>query len=84
VRLPDQRFGLVGIAAQQQAALPAGRDRHVAADQERQPAEHLLLGHSRLGSDQLPDPVRKILVVGHRGNYGPLRGILGANYSERT
>ena len=38
-----------GVHAHQQAALATGGDRHVAADQERQPAEHPLLGDVGLG-----------------------------------
>ena len=63
------RPGLVclGVDAQHQAALAARRDRHVAADQERQPAEHPLLGDVRLGGDQLADAVGEVLVVRHAG-----------------
>ena len=46
--------------------LAARRDGHVSADEEGQPAEHLLLGESSFGADQCPDPLSKVLVVGHR------------------
>ena len=62
--------GLValGVDAHHQAALAAGRDRHVAADQERQPAEHPLLGDVRLGGGiSLADAVGEVLVVRHAG-----------------
>src|SRR5581483_4389117 len=49
-----------------EAALAARGHRHVAADEEREPAEHLLLGHAGLVSDQAPDPLRQRLVVRHR------------------
>ena len=49
----------------QDAALAAGADRHVPADEEGQPAEHLLLGQLRVRTDQVPDPAGKILVIGH-------------------
>ena len=46
-------------------ALTAGGDGHVAADEERQPAEHLLLGEASLAADQFPDAIGQRLVVGH-------------------
>jgi hypothetical protein len=46
--------------------LAAGGDRHVPADQEGEPAEHLLLGEVGLTADELPNPRRQLLVVGHR------------------
>ena len=49
----------------QNATLAAGRDGHVALDEEGQPAEHLLLGDAVFGADQGSDPVRQVLVVGH-------------------
>jgi Phosphotransferase enzyme family len=49
----------------QHAALAAGTDRHVPADEEGQPAEHLLLGQFRVRTDQVPDPGGEIFVVGH-------------------
>jgi hypothetical protein len=45
--------------------LAAGRDRHVAPDQKREPAEHLLLGQAGFAADQIADPVRELPVVGH-------------------
>ena len=49
----------------QHAALAAGADRHVPADEEGQPAEHLLLGQFRVRADQVPDTSGEILVIGH-------------------
>jgi hypothetical protein len=66
VGLAQQRVGLGGIAPEQQTAPAADADRHVAADQERQPAEHALLGDIGPGRDQLTNAVGEILVVGHR------------------
>ena len=65
VRLADELVGLLGIHADHQAAPAARRDGHVAADQEREAAEHALLGDIGLAGDQLADPVRQLLVVGH-------------------
>ena len=48
------------------AALAAGGDSHVPADEEGHAAEHLLHGEAPLGGDQGPDPISEILVVGHR------------------
>lgn len=43
--------------------MAARTDGHVAADQERQPAEHpLLVGRAKL-ADQLADPLGQVLVV---------------------
>jgi len=52
-------------------ALPARGDRHVAADQEGEPAEHLLLGQPGLVADQVADAARELLVVGHRSDGTP-------------
>jgi hypothetical protein len=40
--------GLLWVDAHEQATLPARRDGHVAGDEEREPAEHLLLRQPRL------------------------------------
>jgi hypothetical protein len=47
------------------AALAAGGDRHVSGDEEGQAAEHLLLGQIGIAADEAPDPIGKVLVVGH-------------------
>ena len=52
-----QLVGLRGIDAQQQTALAAGADRHVAVDQEGQAAEHRSSRSRRLGRHQLADAV---------------------------
>ena len=46
-------------------ALAARGDRHVAADEEREAAEHLLLGEARLAGHELADPFGERLVVRH-------------------
>jgi hypothetical protein len=53
------------VAADEHAALTAGADRHVSADEEGQAAEHLLLGQLRVGPDQVPDARREDFVIGH-------------------
>src|SRR5262249_38387272 len=58
--------GLGGIDADEEPALAAGRDGHVAADEEREPAEHLLLHHVGRCADRLPTPRRQPFVVRHR------------------
>ena len=65
MRSRDERLRLSRVDAQQQAALAARGDGHVAVDQEREPTEHLLLGQARLLREQLADPVGEVLVVGH-------------------
>src|SRR5215218_9397061 len=64
----DEGGRLRRIDADQDAALAAGRDGHVAADQEGEPAEHLLLGETGLALDQLTDALREDLVVRHTGD----------------
>ena len=54
----------------QGSALAAGRDGHVATDQERQPAEHPLLAQSPLRRQQCADPLGQVLVVGHGPSVG--------------
>ena len=44
--LREQRRGVGRIDAQEEAALSTHRDCHVPSDQEREPAEHPLLGHA--------------------------------------
>src|SRR4029453_15919427 len=46
---------------------PPPRPAHVPADQESQSAEHLLLLQAGPVPDQLTDPTRQLLVVGHAG-----------------
>jgi len=45
--------------------LAARSNGHVAADQKREPAEHLLLGQTGFAGDQLAYASREFLVVGH-------------------
>ena len=66
----------------EQAALTAGRHRHVPADQEREPAEHLLLGHGGLGGDQLADAVGEVLVVGHARGVSERRRVPGDRFDH--
>ncbi len=61
-----ERVRVVRIRARGQAALAAGRDGHVPADQEREPADHALLRHVRLVREQLAEAVGEVLVVGHQ------------------
>ena len=46
VRLPEQVLGVAAVDAQQHAALATGGDGHVAADEEGEAPEHLLLAHA--------------------------------------
>ena len=61
---------LVGVHTDQQPTLAARRHGHVAADQECEAAEHLLLRQVRLAGDQGPDALRQLLVVGHAAIVG--------------
>jgi hypothetical protein len=55
----------LGMTVDEHAALPAGADRHVAADEEGEAAEHLLLGQLGVGPDQVPDAPGEGFVIGH-------------------
>src|SRR5690242_17454397 len=65
MRLLGQLVGLCRVHAQKQAALAARAHGHVAVDEEREAAEHLLLGHALLVRHELADAVGQILVVRH-------------------
>jgi hypothetical protein len=56
---------LRGIDPDHGATLAAGGDGHVAADEEGEPAEHLLLGQLGIAADEPPDTLGELLVVGH-------------------
>ena len=53
------------VHANQDSALAARRDGHVAADEKGEAAEHLLLGQVGLPDDQFSYAIREDLVVGH-------------------
>ena len=78
--------GLLGIDAHEDAALAARGDRHVAADQEGEAAEHLLLREALLAGHQLADPVGEVFVVGHRSctsGLDPLEGTVPSRSDKR-
>jgi hypothetical protein len=62
------------------APLAARGDGHIAADQEGEPAEHLLLGQLGIAPDELSDASGELLVVGHGNDRtercGPATGAL--------
>ena len=68
VRLLEQGLGVAAVDADEHAALAAGGDGHVAADEEGEPAEHLLLADTldRQVRQHLANPVGELL-VGSRG-----------------
>ncbi len=61
----DELVGVRWVGTNQQTALTAGRDRHVATDEEGKSAEHLLLGHVRFAGHQLANPTGKVFVIRH-------------------
>ena len=65
VRSGDEPVGLGGIDPDEQAALAARADRHVPVDEEREPAEHALLGDPAFSGHQLADAIGKMLVERH-------------------
>jgi hypothetical protein len=75
----DQVVGPGGVDVDEHPALAAGADRHVAADQEREAAEHPLLGQLRVGADQVPDAPGEHFVVGH-GEIVPSRSDNGTEW----
>jgi hypothetical protein len=73
VRPRQQYLALLGADANKQPALAGGGNGHVAAEQEREAAEHRHLGDAFLAREQLADAVGEILVVGHRAPAPPPR-----------
>src|SRR5919198_1193147 len=67
LRARDELVRLLRVGPDQHPALAARGDRHVAADEEREAAEHLLLGQTGLAGDLCADALGKLLVVGHGG-----------------
>jgi cytochrome P450 len=65
VRATDEPVGLRRIDAREQSPGAARGHRHLAVDQEREPAEHALLGDAALALEQIPDPIGELLVVRH-------------------
>jgi hypothetical protein len=65
MRLGEQGVGVVRVDTNHQSALTARRDRHVAADEERQATEHLLLSHVGLAAEQVADAACKLFVERH-------------------
>ena len=64
-----QRHELGRVDAHQNPALTARGDGHVPVDQEREAAEHLLLGHARLVGDEAANARGERFVVRHRPRY---------------
>jgi hypothetical protein len=67
VRLGEKHIGLLGIDPNNQVALTAGRNRHLAADEEDEASEHRLLADVGLAGDQLTNAIGEIFVVCHAG-----------------
>src|SRR5262245_36422783 len=64
--LGDELVRLSRVDADEQPALAAGGDGHVAADEEGEPAEHLLLDRPGVATDQITNAGRELFVVRHR------------------
>ena len=71
---------MVGIHADEEAALTAGGNTHVAADQESQATEHLLLGVS-LATEQRANAISEIHVVRHDMNLVGQTGVMAEEKS---
>jgi hypothetical protein len=65
VRRRDERVGLRWVDANQDSTLPACCHGHVAADQKREPTEHLPLRKIGFSPDELAYAIGEFLVVGH-------------------
>ena len=65
MRSGEKRLGFPRVDTHHQTAPAAGRDRHVATDEEGETSEHRLLGDLGVVGDQLTDPVGEMLVVSH-------------------
>jgi hypothetical protein len=65
VRLVEELIRLLGVHSDDQTALRAGSNRHVAGGEKNETAEHAPLADVGLSSDQLSNPVGEILVVRH-------------------
>ena len=59
---------MLGVNPYEYATLPARRHRHVATDEKRQAAKHLLLAERGLDGDKLSDAIGEVLVVCHTHN----------------
>lgn len=62
----QESVGVGWVNPDEQATVSRRAHRHVAAQQEREAAEHLPLADSILFGEQPAQPVCQILVVGHR------------------
>lgn len=68
MRLREKGVGVLGVYAHHEAALTAGRDGHVSADQKGQATKHPLLGYVGFAGDQLADATGEVFVIRHGGN----------------
>jgi hypothetical protein len=57
MRLGEKRVGVLRVDTHHEAALTAGGERHVAADEEGETSEHLLLRDVGIAVDQFTDAV---------------------------
>ena len=65
VRSSQEFLALCWVDADQEAALPTCAYGHVAVDQKGKAPEHRHLTQSIFAGDNLPNPVAKVLVIGH-------------------
>jgi len=78
VRSLHQAFTLSRIDPDEDTALTARADRHVPVDQERQAAEHPLLGEPALSTQQFAEPVCEVLIERHAMQTAPPSGSMRA------
>jgi hypothetical protein len=65
----DESVRLGRVDAHEDPALAARGDGHVAVHEEREAAEHRLLGHAGLAGDEVANARRERFVVCHRPRY---------------
>src|SRR3954451_18371328 len=65
VRAREPPIGPRRVGTDEEAAPPTRAHRHLPVDQERETAEHALLGDAPFAGEQLPDPVGELLVERH-------------------
>jgi hypothetical protein len=60
MRLAEERVGILWVESNHQAAVPAGCDRHVVADEKGETSEHFLLSYLGFARYQASDAVGEI------------------------
>jgi hypothetical protein len=73
MRSARQLIRFAGLDAHEESALATRAHRHVAVDEERETAEHALLGQPTLVRKEAPHTVRQVFVERHGQSVGLAR-----------